>query len=107
MHFDDSIVGVLITFDDMFQIISFTKKPFTSLYYSKNTAAADYNRILFSGVKVSKEVCIHHIEHEPVLLTAKEIYFFMIAHQIHQLLHMQRCSYYFNVSIMVMYLTEP
>ena len=37
----------------------------------------------FSGVKLSKEVCIHHIEHEPILLTVEEIYFCMIAHQIH------------------------
>ena len=42
-----------------------------------------------SGVKLSKEVFVHHIEHEPVLLTAKGIYSSMIAHQIHQLLHIQ------------------
>ena len=60
----------------------------------------------FSGVKLSKEVCVHHIEHEPVLLTAEGIYFFIIAHQIHQLLHMQGCSLYFHDSILVMYPIE-
>ena len=75
------------------------------LYYNKNTAVANYNRI-FSGVKLTKEVCAHHIEHEPVLLTAEEIYSCMIAHQVHQLLHMQGCSFYFHCSIMGMYPIE-
>ena len=57
----------------------------------------------FSGVKLSKEVCVHHIEHEPFLQTVEEIYFCMIAHQIHQLLHMQGSSFYFHVSILDMY----
>ena len=61
---------------------------------------------LFSGMKLSKEVCVHHIEHEPVLVTAEEIYFCMIAHQFHQLLHMQGCSFYFRGSILGMYLIE-
>ena len=57
-------------------------------------------------MRLSKEICVHHIEHEPVLLTAEEIYFCMIAHQIHQLLNMQECSFYFHGSIMGMYLIE-
>ena len=74
----------------MLQSISCTKKSCKFIYYKKNTAVADYNRILFYSVKILKEVCVHHIEHEPVLLTVEEIYFCMIVHQIHQLLHMQR-----------------
>ena len=57
-------------------------------------------------MKLSKEFCVHHIGHEPVLLTDEEIYFCMIAHQIHQLLHMQGCSFYFHGSIMCMYPIE-
>ena len=83
-----------------------TTKPCTSLYYNTNTDVDSYNRILFSGVKLSKEVCVHHIEHEPVLLTVGEIYFCIITHQIHQLLHMQGFSFYFHVSIMGMYQIE-
>ena len=60
----------------------------------------------FSGIKSSKEFFVNHIKHEPVLLTAEEIYSFMIAHQIHQLLHMQGCIFYFHGSIMGMYLIE-
>ena len=90
----------------MLQRISFKNKLFTLLYYYTNTAVTDYNRILFYGVKLSREVCVHHIEHEPVLLKVEEIYFCMIAHQIHQLLHMQVCSFYFHGSIMGMYPIE-
>ena len=45
------------------------------LYYNTNTAVANYSRILFSGVKLSKEVCVHHIEHEPVLLESENFIF--------------------------------
>ena len=54
----------------------------------------------------SKEVCVYHIEHEPVLLTFEEIYFCIIANQIHQLRHMQECSFYFHGSILGMYPNE-
>ena len=64
------------------------------IYYNTNTAVVNYNRICF-GVKLSKEVCVHQIEHEPVLLTAEEIYFCMSAHEMYQLLHMQGYSFYF------------
>ena len=57
-------------------------------------------------MKLSKEVCVHHIEHEPVLLTAEEIYFCMISHQINQLLHMQGRSFYFCGSILGIYPIE-
>ena len=57
-------------------------------------------------MKFSKEVCVHHIEHEPVLLTAEAIYFCTISHQIHQLLHMQGCSLYLHDSILGMYPIE-
>ena len=43
------------------------------------------------------------MEHEPVLIPVEEIYLCIIAHQIHQLLHMQGFSFYFRVSIMGMY----
>ena len=69
----------------MLQSTSCTKKVCTLLYYHKNTSIADYNRILFSGIKLSKEFCLHHIGHETVLITAKDIYSCMIAHQIHQI----------------------
>ena len=71
----------------MLQSIYPPNKYCTLIYYDTNTVVTDYDRILFSGIKLSKEVCVHHIEHEPVLLKFEEIYFFMIAHQIHQLLH--------------------
>ena len=90
----------------MLQSISCTKKSCTLLYYNTNTDVSDYNGILFSGMKLSKEVCVHHIEHEPVLLTYEGIYFCMIAHQIYQLLHMQGCGFYFHGSIMGMYTIE-
>ena len=90
----------------MLQRISFTNKYCTLLYYYTNTTVADYNQILFSGVKLSKEFCVHHIEHEPVLLKFEEIYACMIAHQINQLLHMQGCSFYFRGSFLGMYLIE-
>ena len=90
----------------MLQSISCTNKSCTLLYYNTNNSVANYNRILFSSMRLSKEICVHHIEHEPVLLTAEEIYFCMIAHQIHQLLNMQECSFYFHGSIMGMYLIE-
>ena len=56
----------------------------------------------FSGMKLSKKVCVRHIEHETVLLTPEEIYFCMLAHQIHQLLSMQGCGFYFHGSILGM-----
>ena len=90
----------------MLQSISCTNKFCAFLYCNTNTAVVDYNRILFSGIKLSKEVCVHHIEYEPVLLTAEEIYFCMISHQINQLLHMQGCSFCFNGPIMCMYPIE-
>ena len=43
----------------------------------------------FPDVKLSKEVCVHHIEHKPLLLTVEELHACMITHEIHQLLHMQ------------------
>ena len=76
------------------------------LYFNTNTVVVDYSQIFISGMKLSKEVCLHHIEHEPVLLTAEEIYFYTIAHQIHQLLHMQGCSFCFHGSILGMYPIE-
>ena len=57
-------------------------------------------------MKLPKGVCVNKIEHESILLTAKEIYFFMISHQIHQLFHMQKCSLYFNGSVLGMYPIE-
>ena len=54
----------------------------------------------FSEVKLSKEVCVNHIEHEPVLPTVEENYSCMIAHHILQLIHMQGCSFYFHGLIM-------
>ena len=89
----------------MLQIISYTNKSCMFLYYNTNTDIADYNRI-FSCVIIPKEVYVHHIEHETVLLTSKEIYFCMIDHQIYQLLHMQGRSFYFHGSIMGMYPIE-
>ena len=59
-----------------------------------------------SGVKLSKEICVNHIEHELVLLTAEWIYFYMFSHQIHQLFHMQGCGFHLNDSIMGIYLIE-
>ena len=47
-------------------------------------------------MKLSKEVCVHHIEHEPVVLTAEETYFYMIDFQINQFLRMQGCIFYFD-----------
>ena len=76
------------------------------LYYNKNNAVADYNPCFFSGLKLSKEVCVHQIEQEPVRLTSEEIYSCMIAHKINQLLHMQGCSFYFCVSILGIYPIE-
>ena len=90
----------------MLQRIYYTKQSCTLIYYNTNTAVANYNHILFYGVKLSKEFCVHHIEQDPVLLTAEEIYSFMISHQIHQLLHMQNCSLYFNGSVLGMYPIE-
>ena len=90
----------------MLQSISCTKIYFTLLYYNTNTAVVKYNRIFFSGVKLSKEVCVNHIENEPVLVKVEEVYFCMISHQIHQLLHMQGCGLYFHGSIMGMYPIE-
>ena len=90
----------------MLQSISCTKKSCTLLYHNTNTTVAYYNLILFSGVKLSKEVCVHHNEHELVLLIAEEIYFCVIAHQINQLVNMQRCSFYFCGSILGMYSIE-
>ena len=49
---------------------------------------ANYNRILFSDMKLSKKFCVHRIEHESVLLTVEEHYSFMSVHQIHKLLKM-------------------
>ena len=46
-----------------------------TLYISiahQKTSVADYNRILFSDVKILREVCEHRIEHKPVLLTYEE-----------------------------------
>ena len=77
-----------------------------SLYYNTNTDVADYNRILFSDIKLPKEICVHHIENEPVLLTFEETYYCMIAHQIHQLLQIQGCSFCFRDSIMGTYPIE-
>ena len=57
-------------------------------------------------MKISKEVCVHHIEYEPVLLTVKEIYYCMTAHKTHQPLYMQGYSFYFHGSSMVMYTVE-
>ena len=71
---------------------------------TKNIAITDYN--FFYGVKLPREVCVHHIEHETVLLTVEEICFCMIVHQIHQLLHMQECSFDFNGSILGIYPIE-
>ena len=88
------------------QIISFTNKPCTLLYHNTNATVAYYNCILFSRVELSKQVCVHHIEHESVILTAEEIYFCMISHQIHQLLHMQGYSFYFHDLILGMYPIE-
>ena len=73
------------------------------LYYNTNTSLANHNRIFFSGLNLLKEDCLHHIEHEPVLLTDKEFNFCIIGHQIHQLLHMKGCSFYVHVWIMGMY----
>ena len=69
----------------MIQSISCTNKPYTLLYYYTNNYFPDYKRIFFSDMKLSKEFCVHHIEHEPVLLTAEEIHFYMIANEIHQI----------------------
>ena len=87
------------------QRISYTDKYYTLLYYNTNTDVADYDQI-FSGLKLSKEVCVHHTLNEPFLLKSKEFFFCMIAHQIQQLLHMQGCSFYFHVSILGMYHIE-
>ena len=57
----------------MLQIISCTNKSCTFLYYNKNTAVANYNRVSVSGMKLSKHFCVHHIKHEPVLLTTEKI----------------------------------
>ena len=32
--------------------------------------------IFFSCVKLSKEVCVHHIEHKPALLIVEEFFFY-------------------------------
>ena len=72
----------------MLQRISCTNKHCTLLYYNTNIDVANYNRILFSDMKLSKKFCVHRIEHEPVLLTVEEHYSFMSVHQIHKLLKM-------------------
>ena len=90
----------------MLQSIYCTNKSCTLIHYNKNTDVADYNQVFISGMKFPKEVCLHHIEHEPVILTAEEIYSYMIAHQVHQLLHMQGCSFYLHGSILGMYQIE-
>ena len=59
----------------MLKSIYCTNKYCTFLYYNRNTSDLYYNHILFSGIKLSMEFCLHHIEHELVLLTAEEIYF--------------------------------
>ena len=82
-----------IFLDRMLQSIYCTNKSCTVLYYNSNTAVPITTIILTSGIKLSKEVCLHDIEHEPVLLTSEEIYFYMIAQQIDQLLHMQGFSF--------------
>ena len=90
----------------MIQSISCTNKPYTLLYYYTNNYFPDYKRIFFSDMKLSKEFCVHHIEHEPVLLTVENKYFCMITHQIHPLLNMQGCDFYFHCSILGMYPIE-
>ena len=90
----------------MLQSIYFTNKYCTFLYSKTNTDVADYKFILFYGMKLSKEVCVNHTEHEPVLLTAEENCSCLIAHQINKLLNMQRCGFYFCVSILGVYLIE-
>ena len=90
----------------MLQRIFCRNRSCTLLYYNTNTDVAKYNRILYFSKKLSNKICVNHIEHEPFLLTVEEIYFLMITHKIHQLLHMQGCSLYFLCSIMVMYPIE-
>ena len=84
----------------MLRSISCTNKHYTSLYCDANTDVSDYNRVFISDVKLSKEVFVHRIRHEPVLLIAEENYSCMIAHQIHKLLQMQGCSFCFHDSIL-------
>ena len=77
---------------------------FASFYNTTKILLPPITTTFFSCVNLSKEDCVHHIEHEHVVLTAEEIYFCMIDHQIHQLLHMQVCSFYVHGSILGMYL---
>ena len=62
----------------MLQSISCTIKIWTLLYYNTNTSVSDYNHILFSGVKLSNEVYVYHIEHGHVLIKSEEIYFILL-----------------------------
>ena len=39
-------------------------------YTTTQILVSPMTTVFFSGVKIPKEVCVHHIEHGPVLLTA-------------------------------------
>ena len=86
----------------MLQSISW-KKNLACCYTTTQILLLLITTAFFSGLNLLKEDCVHHIKHEPVLLTDEEFNFCIIAHQIHQLLHMKGCSFYVHVWIMGMY----
>ena len=82
---------------------SISSKKIARFYITTQIILFPVTAPFFCGVKSSKGVCAHQIEYQPPPLISKEIYFCMIAHRIHQLLHMQGCSFYLHVSILCMY----
>ena len=89
----------------MIQSISCTKKSCMLLYYSTNTAVADYNRIFFWHKIIKESLCTSHWQWTCPPNSWIHL-FCKIAHQIHQLLHIQGCSFYFHGSILGMYPVE-
>ena len=57
----------------MLQSIYWKNKSCKLLYYNTNTTFANYNQI-FHVVKILKEICVHNIEPQPVLLTVEDFF---------------------------------